>query len=231
MAPDDLEVSSSPPGQKSPGILSSLKESVRRFSKSDDAVPAQAAKPSRSRRQVVEVSLPLRPPFSTASPSSQVVPPPSLPLAYGAVPSSSQGRHRLPSLSSLEPAYPPQGVSHHQPPPVLSQPPLSDHMSPPSLPPPSPYSFSGPELSSSSIASYSTGVFSNLDPSSPVYPYELERLQLEFRKSQENLRLEREHSERQRELFTRERIERERRHQEDIANLRKELDSKGKRRM
>jgi hypothetical protein len=225
VAPDDFNISSSPPSPKSPGILSSLKQSVRRFSKSDDIVPAPAAKRSCSRRQAVEVSLPLCASFPTSSPSSQVVPPPSPPLAYGTLPSSSQGRRRPPSPSPFKPTYPPQGASRRPPSSIMPQPPPSERVSPPSLPPPSPYSFSGPELSSASIASYSTGAFSNIDPSSPGYPYELERLQLEFWKSQENLRLEREHSERQRKLFVRERIEH---HQEDLSNLRKELDSKGK---
>ena len=71
------------------------------------------------------------------------------------------------------------------------------------------------------------------DPSSPAYRYEFERLQIEFRRSQENLRIEREANAAQRALYEREIEEAEHRHQAELASVRRRYgtdDSSSKRR-
>jgi hypothetical protein len=223
-APDAIDPPASLPDPKSPGLMSSIKQSVRRFSSKADEVPsASTSKPSRSRRSKVEVSIPHRPSVSTLSSLRQDPSPPSPLLDYGTAP----------SLPSFEPVYPPPGIPRHVPPSIVSQHPPSDRMSPPSIPPASPYSYGGPGPSTSSLSSVAGSLFTPLSPDSPEYPYELERLRLEYRRSQENLRLEREHGEAQRQLFDRERAERERRHREELDAVRRQYSSgtAGKRRM
>jgi len=60
-----------------------------------------------------------------------------------------------------------------------------------------------------------------------MYPVEVERLQLEYRRSQENLRLERQASLEQQELYRRAQVihaDTQRRHREEVAALRRQLD-------
>jgi hypothetical protein len=73
-----------------------------------------------------------------------------------------------------------------------------------------------------------------MGPSHPGYSYELERLRLQFRGSQESLRIEREQAAAQLALFERERAAQELRHRQELDAVRRQHSSdtsKGKRRM
>ena len=101
------------------------------------------------------------------------------------------------------------------------------------LAPPSLYSYGASGPSSSSLPSVPEQTSGPLDPSSPAYRYEFERLQIEFRRSQENLRIEREANAAQRALYEREIEEAEHRHQAELASVRRRYgtdDSSSKRR-
>lgn len=76
--------------------------------------------------------------------------------------------------------------------------------------------------SSQSVHTY-TSSFSSLAPDSSGYHYEFERLQIEYRRSQEALRLERESAMAQRELFERDRAAREAQHEQELETLRREM--------
>jgi hypothetical protein len=93
--------------------------------------------------------------------------------------------------------------------------------------PVSPYLGHGAGPSSTSLHTYSSS-FSSLVPDTAAYNYEFERLRLEYKRSEENLRLEREHAESQRKLFERDREERERHYQAELATLRRELEKSGR---
>lgn len=92
------------------------------------------------------------------------------------------------------------------------------------LPPPSPYSFGG---NAPSYTSASTS-FTSLTPDSPGYQFELERLQIRYRRSEETLRAEQEFNIAQQALHVREIATREARHREEIEALRKQLESSSK---
>jgi hypothetical protein len=77
--------------------------------------------------------------------------------------------------------------------------------------------------SSRSFNSYSSRSIASLAPETPGYHYEFERLQLEYRRSQENLKIEQEFVEAQKRLHERDIAEREARHQEELEELRREL--------
>jgi hypothetical protein len=72
-----------------------------------------------------------------------------------------------------------------------------------------------------------------MDPSSPEYPFELQRLQIQYRASQENLRVAQEAAEAHLILFQQEREYREARFQEQLDEARRGFGSsksdKGKR--
>lgn len=73
-----------------------------------------------------------------------------------------------------------------------------------------------------------------MDPSSPNYQYELNRLRIHFQTSQERLRLLEVQSRAEQELFEQARAEAERRHQAEIEAIHRSYQSptdKGKRRM
>lgn len=99
--------------------------------------------------------------------------------------------------------------------------------------PQSPYPSSTPAPSAQSLTSFSSaGSYSS---GQTDYNFEFENLQIQFRASQENLRIAREQAEAQRILFERDRTARELRHQQELEALRRELSSddvsgKGKRR-
>ena len=85
--------------------------------------------------------------------------------------------------------------------------------------------------STTSLASYATSSFSSISPDSPEYPYELERLRIQYCASEESLRIECEHNLAEQELFQRERAAREARHQDELNTIRREYgsdQSKGK---
>ena len=91
-------------------------------------------------------------------------------------------------------------------------------------------SASGPPLTprssivpgASSLRSYGTS-FTSLVPESKNYNYELARLQLQYRVSQESLRMEREFSSQQQALFDRERAATEARHQAELEAVRRQV--------
>ena len=88
--------------------------------------------------------------------------------------------------------------------------------------------------STASLASYATSSFSSISPDSPEYPYELERLRIQYRASEESLRIECERNIAEQELFQRERAAREAHHRDELNAIRREYgsdQSKGKRRM
>lgn len=86
------------------------------------------------------------------------------------------------------------------------------------------YSFGQqPGPSTQSVNTYSSGSFTSLVPSSADYNFELERLQIEFKRSQDSLHMEREHAEAQRRLFERARAEQEARHRQELEDLRRQL--------
>lgn len=101
------------------------------------------------------------------------------------------------------------------------------------VPPPSPYLQGHPFPSSTSLASRSSS-FVSLDPNSPEYHYELERLRIQFKASQENLRIAREAAEAQRVLFEQDRAATQQRHQQQLDDLVRQYSAssadKGKRR-
>jgi hypothetical protein len=78
--------------------------------------------------------------------------------------------------------------------------------------------------SSLSVNTHSSG-FSSVVPSTPEYHYEFERLQLVYKRSQEELAAERAFAADQQRLFERDRAEREARHQEQLEELRRQLPS------
>lgn len=94
------------------------------------------------------------------------------------------------------------------------------------LPPPSPYSYAGTAPSFQST----TASFTSLVPEDPGYNLELERLRIEFRRSQENLHAEREFNAAQTVLHAREIASQEARHRAEIDALRQKYgeSSKGK---
>ena len=106
------------------------------------------------------------------------------------------------------------------------------------LPPHSPYQPADSLPFSSSASSFTSQPFTNLDPSSPAYPYEFERLQIRFRASQESMRIQNEAFALERESHRREREEITRRHHEELEAARRHHDAssrgqdkgKGKRR-
>lgn len=73
-----------------------------------------------------------------------------------------------------------------------------------------------------SLRSYGTS-FTSLVPESENYSYELARLQLQYRVSQESLRMEREFSSQQQALFDRERAATEARHQAELEAVRRQV--------
>jgi hypothetical protein len=76
------------------------------------------------------------------------------------------------------------------------------------------------------VNTHSSG-FSSVVPSTPEYHYEFERLQLVYKRSQEELAAERAFAAEQQKLFERDRAEREARHQEQLEDLRRQLPSSG----
>jgi len=99
---------------------------------------------------------------------------------------------------------------------------VSDFDFPRSLPPESPYSSTAPLPSA---YSYSSSSLASSVPGADGYLYELERLKIQYRASQESLRIERERAEAEKMLFERERVTREARHQLELESLRRELSS------
>jgi hypothetical protein len=83
--------------------------------------------------------------------------------------------------------------------------------------PSSPYSMAGLGPSSSSLTSFVSSVSSD----GASLRYELERLQIRWRESQENLRLARETAEQQQDLFERELAAREARHRQELEEARR----------
>jgi hypothetical protein len=113
----------------------------------------------------------------------------------------------------------------------------NDPSTSPEFPPGSPYASyqaSGPSRGSGSLPSTSlTGSFASLAPSTEEYRFELERLQIQYRTSQENLRLEREQADAQRMSYEAQLAAREARHREELEALRRAYETdnaKGKRR-
>jgi hypothetical protein len=156
----------------------------------------------------------------TAS-KDEVPPPPSAPAS-----SSTQTRTKRsrPSSTVEVSLAPPRSV------PVSRFPPAPPRDYTPVDPPFSPYSDAPPASSSLSVNTFSGSSFSSLNPD---YNYEFERLQIEYKRSQERLRAEQEHAESQRVLFERDRAETEARHQQELEDMRRRYtpgDVKGKRR-
>lgn len=81
----------------------------------------------------------------------------------------------------------------------------------------SPYSMAEPVPSSTSLASY----VSSAPSDSPSLRFELERLRIRWRESQQNLRIALEASTEQRELYERELAARETRHQQELEEARR----------
>lgn len=97
----------------------------------------------------------------------------------------------------------------------------------------SPYPSEAPVPSSTSLTSYATTSYSSIGPDDPEYPYELERLQINYRASQESLRVEQERAAAERQVYVRERSDREARHRQELEAARRGQasdTSKGKRR-
>jgi hypothetical protein len=92
----------------------------------------------------------------------------------------------------------------------------------PSTHPPSVYAAAPVGPSAQSIRTYSSS-YSSLVPDTADYNYEFERLQLEYRSSQERLRLEQAHNDAQARLFERERLETSVRHERELENLRRQI--------
>lgn len=109
-----------------------------------------------------------------------------------------------------------------KPPSILSSP-VDLTMSPTA--PPSVYSFNQSGTSAQSLATHSSGSFTSLVPATADYNFELERLKLEYRRSEESLRLERAHAEAQQALFNRERAEQEARHRQELDHARQEVEA------
>jgi hypothetical protein len=81
--------------------------------------------------------------------------------------------------------------------------------------------------------SYASTAYSSINPDDPEYPYELERLQINYRASQESLRVEQERAAAERQVYVRERADREARHRQELEAARRGQTSdasKGKRR-
>ena len=208
-----------PPASSNPG-KAILQNIIRPF-RGSGSKPAETLPPSlntRGRRKV-EVSIPLRNPSLVSSLQAAVVAPPA--------PSADRGSplRRPPPLDTNIASFSPPSA-RRGPSSVASRLTPYDNFSAPSLPPNSPYS-GGLAPSVSSLASVSSSSFTSITPSDPMYPLEVERLQLEFRRSQENLRLERQASLEQQELYRRAQVvhaETQRRPREEVAALRKQIE-------
>jgi hypothetical protein len=93
-----------------------------------------------------------------------------------------------------------------------------------------PYALGGLGPSASAVSA-STSSFTSMTPSDAGYGYEFNRLQINYRASQERLRILQEESDAQQQLYEQERASQQLRHEEELAALRRELsDPKGKRR-
>lgn len=75
------------------------------------------------------------------------------------------------------------------------------------------------------MGSYVASSFTHLDPGSHEHLFEIERLQINYRAAQENLRVEQERSSAEQQLFFRERATREARHQQELEALRGQVSS------
>jgi hypothetical protein len=93
-------------------------------------------------------------------------------------------------------------------------------------------SFSAAHPAASSSSLISSRSFSSLTPSTREYNFELERLRVEYRRSEEYLQAERVARAAQEALYQQEIEEREARHQQELAEARRQrdFDPKGKRR-
>ena len=204
--------------------------------------PVQPSIRSRPRRREVEVSLPAS---SSRAPPSQP-PPPAVPpsptqsRSMPAPPSPSQTRS-LASQQFPQPYVPrrgPPSVASRTSPLELSEPSLLLQPSPrppydlgsPALPPASPYS----SYLSASSSSLAPGPYQRLRPGDPEYDFELERVLIQCRRSEESLRIEREASRQERELHFWQQAAMAQRHQEELDRLRQgsssSRDAKAKRR-
>lgn len=169
--------SSSPTSGKA--LLKQITKPFRRSTaKADEAPPPSANTRGQLR---VEVSLPTRNQSLISSSQTEVVPPPE--------PSAVRGPPRRSNHPDYEVVTIPSSSSRRGPPSVASRTSPFEFSSAPSLPPPSPY-LGGSGPSQTSLASASSS-FVSLTPDSPMYALELQRLQFEFRRSQENLETER----------------------------------------
>ena len=91
-----------------------------------------------------------------------------------------------------------------------------------SVPPSTPYSMIAPSSSFSSAPSYASTSFVSLAPNSQGYNYELARLQFQYRLSEENLRMEREFSASQRDMFECKRKDMEACHELELESIRRQ---------
>jgi hypothetical protein len=200
------------------GTISSKLKGNRSGSKSEGlpASPPAASSSSRTRSGGPQAFVSLPPPIQ---------PPATSPPSRTRAGSSQQSFVPAPPFSPT--------VNFDRPRPV----PVSSIRSTPSLQPPfydsADASSFAPGASSSSLASRPSMSFEPMDPSHPNYSYEVERLRLQFQSSQESLRIAQELAVATNELYTRDRAAQERRHQEELAAVRRQYSSdasKGKQR-